>query len=65
MMETSEKPQIRFTIAKIHVPLYGELIASEKRALPRWKKELDEANRLKRDSKYTMKIKHHKTRRSI
>ena len=54
MMETSEKPKIRFTIATVNVPRYGELIASEKKASPRLQKELDEANRLKRDSYVTM-----------
>ena len=53
-MGTSEKPKISFTIATVHVPRYGELIASEKRALPRLQKELDEANRLKQDSYVTM-----------
>ena len=41
-METSEKPKIFFTVATVHVPRYGELIASEKRALPRLQKELNE-----------------------
>ena len=26
-METSEKPKIFFTVATVHVPRYGELIA--------------------------------------
>lgn len=59
-METSEKPKISFTIATLHVPRYGELIASEKRALPTLQKELDEANRLKQDSSVTMRSKRHK-----
>lgn len=57
---TSEKPKISFTIATLHVPRYGELIASEKRALPTLPKELDEANRLKQDSSVTMRSKRHK-----
>ena len=65
MMETSEKPKISFTVATVHVPRYGELIASEKRALPRLQKELDEANQLKRDSYVTMLSKRRKNRRSI
>lgn len=56
----SEKPKISFTIATLHVPRYGELIASEKRALPTLQKELDEANRLKQDSSVTMRSKRHK-----
>ncbi len=64
-METSEKPKISFTVATVHVPRYGELIASEKRALPRLQKELDEANQLKRDSYVTMLSKRRKNRRSI
>ena len=64
-MESSEKPKISFTVATVHVPRYGELIASEKRALPRLKKELDEANQLKRDSYVTMLSKRRKNRRSI
>lgn len=59
-METSEKPKISFTIATVHVPRYGEVIASEKRALPRLQKELDEANGLKKDSSVTMRSKRHK-----
>ncbi len=59
-METSEKPKISFTIATVHVPRYGELIASEKRALPRLQKELGEANRLKQDSSVTMRSKRRK-----
>ena len=31
-METSEKPKIFFTVATVHVPRYGELIASEKKS---------------------------------
>ena len=64
-METSEKPKISFTVATVHVTRYGELIASEKRALPRLQKELDEANQLKRDSYVTMLSKRRKNRRSI
>ena len=59
-METSEKPKISFIIATVHVPRYGKLIASEKRALPRLQKELDEANRLKQDSSATMRNKRRK-----
>ena len=59
-METSEKSKISFTIATVHVPRYGEVISSEKRALPRLQKELDEANRLKKDSSVTMRSKRHK-----
>ena len=59
-METSKKPKISFTVATVHVPRYGKMIASEKRALPRLQKELDEANRLKRDSYVTMISKRHK-----
>ena len=53
-METSEKTKIFFTVATVHVPRYGELIASEKRALPRLQKELNEANQLKMESHRTM-----------
>ena len=53
-METSKKPKISFTVATVHVPRYGKMIASEKRALSRLQKELDKANRLKRDSYVTM-----------
>jgi hypothetical protein len=53
-METSKKPKISFTVATVHVPRYGKMIASEKRALPGLQKELDEANRLKRDSYVAM-----------
>lgn len=59
-METSEKPKISFAIATVHVPRYGEMIASEKRALTRLQKGLDEANRLKRDSYVTMMRNHRK-----
>ncbi len=59
-MGTSEKPKISFTIATVHVPQYGKLLASEKRALPRLQKELNEANRLKRDSYVTMMRNHRK-----
>lgn len=59
-METSEKPKISFAIATVHVPQYGEMIASEKRALTRLQKGLDEANRLKRDSYVTMMRNHRK-----
>ncbi|MCR5146153.1 MAG: hypothetical protein K6B70_02220 [Clostridia bacterium] len=53
-METCEKPKIESKKAVIHCKRYGELIASEKRALPRLQKEIDEANKLKRDSCVTM-----------
>lgn len=59
-METSEKPKIFFTVATVHVPRYGELIASEKRALPRLQKELNEANQLKMESHRTMMSRHRK-----
>ena len=39
---------------------YGELIASEKRALPRLQKELNEANQLKMESHRTMMSRHRK-----
>ena len=64
-MKTSEKPKISFTIATVHVPRYSELIASEKRALPRLQKELDEANRLKQDSSVTMRNKHRKLKQGV
>ena len=53
-MKTSEKPKIESKKTVIPCKRYGELIASEKRALPRLQKELDEANKLKRDSYVTM-----------
>ena len=59
-MKTSEKPKIFFTVATVHVPRYGELIASEKRALPRLQKELNEANQLKMESHRTMMSRHRK-----
>ena len=60
IMETSEKTKIFFTVATVHVPRYGELIASEKRALPRLQKELNEANQLKMESHRTMMSRHRK-----
>lgn len=59
-METSKKPKIESKEALIHCHRYGELIASEKRALPRLQKELDEANRLKQDSSVIMRSKRRK-----
>ena len=53
-METSEKPKIHSTVATVRVPQYGELIASEKRALPKYINKLNEANRLKRESYITL-----------
>ncbi|MBR1654050.1 MAG: hypothetical protein IJ690_03770 [Clostridia bacterium] len=53
-METSEKPKIHSTVATVRVPRYGELIASEKRALPQYTNELNKANRLKRESYITL-----------
>ena len=64
-METSEKPKIYCTIATVHVPQYGELIASEKIALPRLQKQLDEANRLKRESYVTIMSKRRKLKRGV
>ena len=62
-METCEKPIIHFKTAKVSVMRYGELIALEKRALPKLEKELNEANRLKLESYITMKSKCSKNRR--
>lgn len=39
-MKTSEKPKIFFTVATVHVPRYGELIASEKELYQDCKKNL-------------------------
>ena len=64
-METSEKPKIISTDATVKVSRYGELIASEKRALPKIQKDLEEANKLKRESYITMMIKLCKNRRKI
>ena len=64
-METSEKPKIFFTVATVHVPRYGELIASEKRALPRLQKELNEANQLKMESHRTMMSRHRKRKQEV
>lgn len=54
-METSKKPRIESKESVVHCKRYGELIAQEKRALPRLQKQLDEANKLKRASYVTMK----------
>ena len=64
-MKTSEKPKIFFTVATVHVPQYGELIASEKRALPRLQKELNEANQLKMESHRTMMSRHRKRKQEV
>lgn len=59
-MKTSEKPKIESKKAVIPCHRYGELIASEKRALPRLQKELNDANRLKMESHRTMMSRHRK-----
>lgn len=59
-MKTSEKPKIESKKAVIPCHRYGELIASEKRALPRLQKELNDANRLKMESYRTMMSRHRK-----
>ena len=64
-METSEKPKIHSTVATVRVPRYGELIVSEKRALPQYINELNKANRLKHESYITLTSKRRKIRRDI
>ena len=64
-MKASEKPKIFFTVATVHVPRYGELIASEKRALPRLQKELNEANQLKMESHRTMMSRHRNRKQEV
>lgn len=59
-METSEKPKIQSNKAVIPCHRYGELIASEKRALPRLQEELNQANRLKIESRRTMMSRYRK-----
>ena len=64
-METSEKPKIESKKAVITCHRYGELIASEKRALPKLQKELNEANQLKMESHRTMMSRHRKRKQEV
>ena len=59
-METSKKPKIESKKATIPCKRYGELIASEKRAIPKLQKQLNEANRKKKNSHITMLSKRRK-----
>ena len=59
-MKTCEKPKIESKKAVIPCHRYGELIACEKKALPRLQKELNDANRLKMESHRTMMSRHRK-----
>ncbi len=60
LMETSEKPKLISKEVVIPCKRYSELIAQKKRALPKLQKQLDEANKLKRESYVTMMSKRRK-----
>ena len=59
-MKTLPKPEITCRTMEIKLPKYQELLMMEKKAIPELKKQLEEADRLKRESYVAMMRNHRK-----